>query len=136
MIDGRFVCGEEIILGDTLTLSGSFEVGGILTEIITIYDGAVFDAKGQTFYVPAASKGYDAVRQASDYLDDGDYCEDAFEEDDTLFARLVSEARNPDPSALLQQLLLDIGLARYSSLKEKSLLVAIDENGRVKVTLA
>ncbi len=136
LFDGRFVCSEDIVLGDTLTLGGSFEVGGVLTEIITTYDETVFDSKEQTFYVPGASNGYGAVRQASNYLDDGDYCEDAFEDDDTLFGRLVSEARNPDPAALLLQLLLDIGLKRYNTLKEKSFLVTVGEDGAIKVILA
>ncbi len=136
IIRGRFLHNEEIVLGNTLTLSGTFEVGGVLIVMNTIYDETVFDSRKRTFHVPITSNSYGAICQASDYLDDGDYCEDAFEEDDTLFARLVSEARNPDPAALLQQLLLDMGLARYSSLKKKSLLVTIGEDGAIKVTLA
>lgn len=135
MIDGRFVCGEHAILGDVLTLRGSFEVEGILSEMITTYDNTVFDCNEQVFYVPSASNGYGAVRQASSYMDDNEYCGEAFDEDDTLFARLVSEARNQDPAALLRQLLLDLGLNRYNSLQEKTFQVTIDEDGAIKVAL-
>lgn len=134
-VNGRFV-NEGVILGDVLTLSGSFKIGGISIEIGVTYNEIVFDAEEQTFYVPRTSSGYGAVRQASDYLDDDNYCEDAFEEDDTLFGRLVSEARHPDPAALLQKLLLDIGLKSYNSLQDKSFNVTIGEDGAVKVTLA
>jgi hypothetical protein len=136
MIDGRFVCGEEAILGNVLTLSGSFEVEGVLSELITTYDNTVYDAMEQVFYVPSASSGYGAVHQASSYMDDEEYREEAFDEDNDLFARLVSEARNPDPAALLRQLLLDLGLKRYNSLQEKTFQVTIDEDGAIKVTLA
>jgi anti-sigma regulatory factor (Ser/Thr protein kinase) len=136
MIDGRFVCGENAVLGDILTLSGSFEVEGILSEMITTYDNIVYDAKAQAFYIPRAASGYGAVRQASSYMEDDVYCAEAFDEDDDLFARLVSEARNPDPAALLRQLLLDLGLKRYNSLQEKTYQVTIDEDGAIKVTLA
>ncbi|EGQ63133.1 ATP-binding region, ATPase-like protein [Acidithiobacillus sp. GGI-221] len=135
-IDGCFVCGEEVVLGAVLSLSGSFYIGGNLIEMGATYDGSVFDNQEQRFYVPRASSGYGAVRQASDYLEDDDYHADAFDEDDDLFARLVSEARNPDPAALLRQLLLDLGLKRYNSLQEKSFQVTIGEDGAVKVTLA
>ncbi|MHB1644364.1 MAG: ATP-binding protein [Acidithiobacillus sp.] len=135
-IDGRFVFGKHAILGDVLTLRGSFEVEGISRDLTTTYDHTVFDANEQVFYVPRASNGYGAVRQASSYVDDEEYREDAFDEDDTLFARLVSEARNPDPAALLQQLLSDIGVKRYRSLQEKTFQVNIGEDGAIKVALA
>ncbi|WP_163057126.1 ATP-binding protein [Acidithiobacillus ferrooxidans] len=134
-IYGRFIDGYDVVLGDVLTLSGSFELGGSPVEMERTCDETIFDSKDECFYVPAASKGYRAVGQASDYLEDDVYYEDAFEEDDNLFARLVSEARNPDPAKLLQQLLLDIGLTRYSSLNEQTFQVTIGKDGAVKVTL-
>ena len=133
-IDGRMVWGRKVYLGDMLTLSGSFNAGGNPVEIGTTYDETVFD--NHSFYVPRTSSGYGAVHQASDYLYDGDFCQDAFDEDDDLFARLVSEARNPDPAALLRRLLLDLGLKRYNSLQEKNFQVTIGKGGTVKVTLA
>lgn len=136
-IDGRFLWdGQTIVIGDILTLSGTFEFDGVPIEMGITYNETVFDAKEQTFYVPNASSGYGAVRQASDYMDDDVYNEEAFDEDDTLFARLVSEARNPDPAALLLQLLLDLGLKKYASINGKSFHVAIAEDGAIKVTLA
>lgn len=135
-INGRYVFGNDVILGEVLTLSGSFEVGGNPVEIGCTCDETVFESKEERFYVPAASKGYRAVGQASDYLDDDVYCEDVFEEDDNLFIRLVSEARNPDPASLLQQLLLDIGFTKYPSLKERSFQVTIGNDGTVKVALS
>lgn len=133
MIHGRFV-HKNAIVGDVLTMGATFEVNGVLKELITTCEETVFAEP--VFYVPSASNGYGAVSQASSYVDDDVYCEEARDEDDTLFTRLLSEARNPDPAALLQQLLLDLGSIQYSSLKEKSFLVAIGEDGSIKVTLA
>ncbi|MBU2769496.1 hypothetical protein HAP94_25865 [Acidithiobacillus ferrivorans] len=134
-IYGRFMAGKSVILGDALTLSGTFDVGGVPVEMKANYDGAVFDEDKCTFYVPSESNGFGIVCQASSYVEDDDYNEQAYGEDNTLFTRLVSEARNPDPSLLLQHILGDAGLDSYASIVGHSFIVSVTAEGNVSVTL-
>jgi hypothetical protein len=134
-IYGRFLTGQSVIPGDALTLNGTFEVGGIPVKMEATYDDAVYNEDNCTFYVPSTSNGDGIVCQASSYFEDGEYIEQAHIEDNTLFVRLVSEARNPNPAALLQQVLGDVGLGSYASFFGRSFIVSVTKNGQTSVSL-
>ncbi|MCF6252739.1 MAG: ATP-binding protein [Methylococcaceae bacterium] len=88
---------------------------------------------GNVFY-PSSELSAKVMKQLICWSDDGHWSDEELYNEQKLFNRFVLSERAKDPEALLQELLGSQDIGIYSTLKNTSFSIVIDNNGKLKVT--
>jgi len=103
-------------------------------QVVSIEDDA-FILPNKVVFFPEREKTSKVVTQALRWSDEGSWCDDEQDNEETLLSRFVLSERAKDPEALLQVLLNSQKLHKYSALSGMAFNVSIDLSGKLDVTM-
>jgi hypothetical protein len=109
-LEGRWV-SPEVVLCEAVALT-------LGADRVVVDEGVYHDG---TIFVPAGEFSGEAVRQASDFIDEHDqFLDDHCEADRDALTDLIRRLRSHDPKATLGSLLQDLKLEKYPLLKGRT----------------
>jgi hypothetical protein len=118
-LEGRWV-STEVILCDAVALT-------LGDDRVVVDDGVYHEG---TIFIPAGEFSGEAVRQASDFIDEHDqFLDDHCDADCDALAHLIRRLRSRDPKATLDSLLQELKLEKYPLLTGRTFRVKVG-NGR------